>query len=229
MTVDLFAAAGVELEAPIASHHTFRDPLDRYYTPPELVDVLLDALGPVAWRIETALEPFAGRSLAIASVLAERGVWCHTADIDAAAPVGWHGDSFSRDWTAALPGGVNAVITNPPFLVSHAGEERHASDAIRATRGVARDLAAYLVRLNFLEPCDDRADLVSGVGRPNLLLSLPRVSFTKDGRGDSIPCAWLVWSRHIPGHNFNVVSKLQLREAAGRRVMRDHINNMNCT
>lgn len=167
---------------------SLRDPLDRYYTPHNAVRALLDHIGPL--EPMRVLEPCAGGG-AIAHVLREDGHDVMTVDVDPGAPVLCHGDALRMQWAA---GGYDAVITNPPFLCNG----RHAADWVRTFNPVGASFSAYLLRLSFIEPCfkglSARTDLV--IDRPpSDVLVLPRISFTGDGKTDSVTCAWFIWRK----------------------------------
>lgn len=167
-----------------------RDALDRYYTPPWYVDLLADAIGLTPG---TALEPFAGRALAIAGRLREMGHSVITADIDAGASVELRGDSFARDWTTDLPGGaVELVCSNPPFTLGTGEARRTAAQAVEVFRPHASRCLAMLMRLSFLEPFSDRERLLRE-DPPHEILVLPRYSFRGNNSTDSLTCAWFVW------------------------------------
>lgn len=153
-----------------------RDELDRYYSPPWFVDLLLEELDlePPA----LVLEPFAGRALSIAQRLADKGFFVDTADLDPGAPVKRLCDSLAEPWPH-----YEAVITNPPYTAA-AAALGHFLPRCR--------IYAALLRLTFLEPCNDRGAALAAYP-PHLVMVLPRFSFTRDGKSDSVPTAWFVW------------------------------------
>ena len=103
-----------------------------------------------------------------------------THHLNAASPAAW--GVFER---------VPWVVTNPPFNLAH---QILACALDHATEGVA-----FLLRLSFLEPTEQRAHLL-GRRPPTRILVLPRISFTGDGKTDSVTCSWLVWSSAVePG------------------------------
>ena len=52
---------------------------------------------------------------------------------------------------------------------------------------------AFLLRLSFLEPTLTRREFLRA-NPPKRVIVLPRISFTGDGRTDSVTCAWLIWT-----------------------------------
>lgn len=77
----------------------------------------------------------------------------------------------------------DAIITNPPFSLAHVIVPKAVEKA---------NLVAMLLRLSWLEPVADRAEWLAK-NPPDRLLVLPRISFTGDGKTDSVTCAWFVW------------------------------------
>ena len=149
-----------------------------YETPPVYTKALLRDIGILISG--SVLECCSGDN-AIANVLMQNGHHVTTNDIDrnrkadrcmdASKDFLWMGEPF--DW----------VISNPPFskapsIVKHAFHH--------ATCGVA-----FLLRLTFLEPCQNRTDFL--VNHPPNILVMPRHSFTGDGNVDSVTCAWFIW------------------------------------
>lgn len=185
---DFLGAPAGELGGP--DYATGRDALDRYYTPPHLVDLLLDRLDVEPGH---ALEPFVGRAASIAGRLADHGHFVETCDVDPGAPAQRHADSFLFDWRAALPDGVDYVVTNPPFTLGSGPTASTAADAVRTFRPLARRAAAFLMRLTFFEPFSDRVDLLAS-DPPHSAIILPRARFRSDKTGtDSVGVAWFVW------------------------------------
>jgi hypothetical protein len=130
-----------------------------------------------------------------------------TNDIDPA-----RGSHLLRDACAADSWGVFPrtawVISNPPF--KHAAEiVRHAHEF---TRRQSHGGVAMLLRLSFLEPCDNRGKWLS-LNPPSDVIVLPRISFTGDGRTDNVTCAWLVW-RQKRGQSVGVVTKGEMARRA---------------
>lgn len=156
-----------------------RDALDRYYTPKWATEILLRCLD--AEYSDSIYEPCSGK-LDIAKVLYKAGFEkLVTNDIDPATVAHFHNDAIDflqesqhSDW----------IITNPPFS--------EASRILKVSYEIARKGIAFLLRLSWLEPCQDRADFLKE-NPPTKLIVLPRISFTGDGKVDSVTCSWMVW------------------------------------
>jgi hypothetical protein len=65
-----------------------------------------------------------------------------------------------------------------------------------------------LLRLSYLEPCNNRAEFLS-VNPPSLIV-LPRISFTGDGKTDNVTCAWFVWDFSAQERQVRVVTKAEV-------------------
>lgn len=131
-------------------------------------------------------EPCAG-DFAIVRVLADQPkCFVISSDIDRGREgCSTYGDATDIRFWCAL-GRTDWVITNPPFnqaaqIVPLAYEH--------ATFGIA-----MLLRLSYLEPVEDRGAWLSE-HPPTKLIVLPRISFTNDGKTDSVTCAWMVWEK----------------------------------
>jgi hypothetical protein len=170
-----------------------RRAFDFYPTPAWATRVLMDAVNvhgvvyePCVGRgdISDVLRAYSGRV---------RSVW--TNDIDTARAADEHHDARAgtawSDWS-------DWVVSNPPF-----------SDAMAITRLAvenARVGVAMLLRLSFLEPTEDRGPWLAEHS-PTHLIVCPRISFTGDGKTDSVTTAWLVWDKHACGQRLIVVPK----------------------
>lgn len=79
------------------------------------------------------------------------------------------------------------IITNPPFNKAFS----------ILTMALSRcENVAMILRLSFLEPTKTRGIFLS-ITPPSGLIILPRMSFTEDGKTDSVTCAWMIWSKEI--------------------------------
>lgn len=155
-----------------------RDALDRYYTPKWATEALLErvrVVGPV-------VEPCVGIGN-IASVLKRAGHVLSTNDIDKDVEAHTRLDATEKSyWTKNRRAAW--VISNPPFSL--------AASIIPLAYNAALTGVAMLLRLSYLEPCQNRAYWLAEYP-PTRLIVLPRISFTGDGKTDSVTCAWIVW------------------------------------
>lgn len=149
---------------------------DFYPTPGRATELLLEYC-PELLRTGKVLEPCAGDG-AISNVLQQFFDEVGTADIDPQ----WNCDVTADAKTITTHS--RAVITNPPFC-----------EAFEIVRNfVEQDLpSAFLLRLSFLEPTEKRGPWLKEFA-PDGIISLPRISFTGDGKTDSVSCAWMVWN-----------------------------------
>lgn len=170
-----------------------RRPFDAYFTPSSAVETLLKHVS-IEGRV---LECCSGDG-AIARPLKSHGCQVDTNDFnfempaalcfDATDPCEWR--FVTHDW----------VVSNPPF--------KGASQIVPLAFNAAKIGVAMLLRLSFLEPCEDRADFLSQ-HPPTQLIVLPRISFTGDGKTDSVTCAWMVWNKHQAGTRIVIERKPQ--------------------
>lgn len=162
---------------------------DFYPTPRWATEVLL-ARVPISGVV---LEPCVGRG-DMAAVLANvPGVILHTNDVCHEAMT--HEDATNARWWATLA--PDWVVTNPPFVLA----EQIVPLAVRhALFGVA-----MLLRLTFLEPTLGRGRWLHA-HPPTRLIVLPRLSFTGDGKTDSVTCAWFVWERGAHTQQIEIVA-----------------------
>jgi hypothetical protein len=175
-----------------------RRAFDFYPTPAWATRVLLQYAGVGG----SVYEPCAGAG-DIATVLEDYRHIGHvtTNDIDRSRRVDFHEDAreaaawtYRPDW----------VVSNPPF-----------SDAMAITMfavGKAKRGVAMLLRLSFLEPTAERGPWLAE-HPPTHLIVMPRISFTGDGKTDSVTTAWLVWDKHACGQQVIVVPKASLVQA----------------
>lgn len=135
---------------------------------------------------------------AIAKALAGERTFVYTGDIDPQwSPMVW-GDALERqywreaetrvnsDYSDVQPG-MDWVVTNPPFNA--------AAQIVPIAFNHANKGIAMLLRLSFLEPVEDRGAWLNQ-HPPTDLIVLPRISFTGNGKTDSVTCAWMVWRKN---------------------------------
>jgi hypothetical protein len=132
---------------------------------------------------------------AIARPLATDRSFVYTGDIDPQWNPQVLGDANDREfWESAsrlieadmdIPG-IDWIVTNPPF--------NEASTIVPIAYNRAEKGIAMLLRLSFLEPVEARGAWLTE-HPPTCLIILPRISFTGDGKTDSVTCAWMVWDK----------------------------------
>ena len=164
---------------------------DFYPTPAVLTLALIKEMGWNAGNYKMFYEPCNGRgdiSKMLETVSHASNVY--TADIDPTLPgfaTRHRVVDARKGWSDFLPEMINWVVTNPPFNCAYEILENIVNHRDNIKEGFA-----FLLRLSFLEPTVDRANFLSVVP-PTKLIVLPRVSFTGDGKTDSVTCAWMVW------------------------------------
>lgn len=161
---------------------------DFYPTPDWATETLLDRH---AMKGSSAFECCVGDG-AISRVLQKRFrdcVW--TNDIVMAGVIDQHyklDAAEAKNWQEHWTGfhGFDWVITNPPF--------NRAAEIVPLAYRYAQIGIAMLLRLSFLEPVEDRGAWLNQ-HPPTKLIVLPRISFTGDGKTDSVTCAWMIWEK----------------------------------
>lgn len=114
------------------------------------------------------------------------GVWRN--DIDP----GWNDLDFNcdvadpRTWDVLHVRRFDWVITNPPF--------NQAAQIVPLAYEHSGFGIAMLLRLSYLEPVRDRGEWLNA-HPPSKLIVLPRISFTGNGKTDSVTCAWMIWDK----------------------------------
>lgn len=150
--------------------------LDRYETDKRLVDALLYFTGPLG----PVFEPCAGYG-----AIAQYFDPCVTADIDKTLGCDMHADAR----LVRVPAG-HTVVTNPPFNL-----------ALPIAANLVRQApCAFLLRISWMEPTVERRTFLSKYP-PTGLIYCPRVSFTGNGKKDSVTLAWHLWNvpTKVPG------------------------------
>lgn len=153
---------------------------DAYYTPKAAVHQLLANLEfPLGG---TCLECCSGEGV-IARVLREAGLAVITNDIDPSQPADYHLDATQSESWHQLPQ-ADWIITNPPY--------NQAPLIIPLAYEHARKGIIMLLRISWLEPCNNRAGWLAD-HLPSKIISIPRISFTGDRRTDSASTPWYCW------------------------------------
>jgi len=159
-----------------------RHHLDYYKTPGFAVKVLLDNLS--IYKGSTIFEPCNGNG-EISSLLKQNLdpiTLITTNDIDSNKLADHHFDAsyYNANW----PNDIMYVVSNPPF--------NKAFEILKNAYECASIGVAFLLRLSFLEPTYNRQNWLIK-NPPSSLIVLPRISFTGDGKTDSVTVAWMIW------------------------------------
>lgn len=165
-----------------------RRKLDAYYTPFWATQALIDAHPEVTGL--ALVDPSSGDGR-MSDHLVRSGRFNTRLlnDADRSAPATWHLDAARPEsWEEWRLGLASWCISNPPFNVASA----IAWNALELGYHVA-----FLLRLTFLEPVEDRQWLIRRP--PTALVVLPRYSFDGSGQTDSVTCAWMIWGPVRPG------------------------------
>lgn len=170
-----------------------RRPLDQYFTPLSAALALLKYQPNISGAI---LEPCVGQG-DLAAPLRRLGKVV-TNDIDPRMSADSHRNAALAEfweWQALEP--PDWVVSNPPFSCCQ--------PIIAGAFSVARRGVAMLLRLSYLEPCNNRAGFLSQ--NPPSVIVLPRISFTGDGKTDNVTCAWFVWDFNAHERHVRIVTK----------------------
>jgi hypothetical protein len=171
------------------TEHLARQPLDFYPTPSLLTWALLASHRFVPWRNQpTVLEPCNGEG-AISDVLKEAGLFrfVDTADIDETKSAALTMDATDPSAWARMAR-YDWIITNPPY--------NQAPAILPLAYDNCRVGMAMLLRLSYLEPCDNRARWLAEHPPAKLIVFNPRPRFRADtGGSDSVTSAWFIWHR----------------------------------
>lgn len=161
---------------------------DFYPTPGAATVALLNNAKHLFSDVTQAYEPCVGDG-AIAKVLARAGLIVTTNDIVPSRLAKTHLDAAKL---VVFPF-RSCVITNPPFNQALPIVRNFVEQGVRC---------AFLLRLSFLEPTEARGGWLAETP-PDRMIILPRISFTGDGKTDSVTCAWMIWN--TPGEQGIIV------------------------
>lgn len=173
---------------------------DFYPTPGWATEVLLSNL-PDEIEADSMViyEPCSGQG-DISNILKKKYPIVLTNDIDPEMPSDGHIDAtLDKAWTLQ----VDWTITNPPFNQAY----QIVSKAVKNSKnGVAA-----LLRLSFLEPTMERGPWLAA-NPPDKMIVLPRISFTGDGKTDSVTCAWMIWLNKYPKYDRIIVKQKEMKK-----------------
>jgi len=145
-------------------------------------------------------EPCAGHG-AISSILKATGfnVWLN--DIDLVKPTDYHSDAAKSEHWATLPD-ADWIISNPPY-------GRLAAPIVQNAYHHAQKGIAMVLRLNWLEVCDDRVDFLRQ-HPPTTIINVPRFCYTKSSKGrwatDQCPTNLYCWDKSNTSRLTKIIS-----------------------
>ena len=164
-----------------------RRDFDFYPTPAKATHVLFDYAPFIKGCV---LEPCSGDG-AIASVIEERlQRTIITNDIDIRSQADFHLDAAIASSWEKFPQ-PDWIVTNPPF--------NEALPILQNSFEKTKLGVAFLLRLSFLEPTRKRAAWLRFIQQyqmMELIFGQPRISFTGDGKVDSVTHLWMVWCKN---------------------------------
>jgi len=114
----------------------------------------------------------------------------YTNDIDPKRAALWHFDAAqSAEWDAnVIADHFDWIITNPPY------DKRYMLPIVDNAIKYARIGVAMLLRISFEEPTEQRGPWLQQHPITKRIV-LPRISFTGNGKHDSVTCGWMIWSK----------------------------------
>lgn len=161
--------------------------LDTYFTPKSAVLALLPSIPHL-----TSIFECCNGDGDISDVFLDSGFnQVMTNDIQQFYPADHHFDATDPlSWHTLKSKGVamDFVVTNPPYT--------RAAEIVPLAYEHCTIGMAMLLRLSWLEPCANRRDWLRKYP-PTELIVLPRISFTGNGKTDSVTCAWMIWNKAI--------------------------------
>lgn len=176
--------------------------LDKYYTPAFATRELLNHIHLTGNVLECCSGDGAiSKELKVScSKHLGSGATIWTNDIDVEMQADFHSD-MTQPWPFKFHN-FQWIVTNPPF--------NQAPQIVPRAYDMASDGIAMLLRLSYLEPCfsrkSNRAQWLSE-HPPNQLIVLPRISFTGNGKTDSVTCAWMIWVKGSTEQRIRVVPR----------------------
>lgn len=173
-----------------------RRSLDAYYTPEKMLEVLIKRKTPRG----IIYEPCAGKGH-ISQFLKNKGYSVITNDIDKAYEADTHLDArMVKAWHGRC---VDWVVTNPPYSSAY--------EILQHAYRYANWGVAMFLRLSFLEPCRNREEFLKRYP-PTMVLVLPRISFTDDGKKDMVTSMWAIWEKGCQVQSLEVISRSEIFE-----------------
>lgn len=166
---------------------------DAYFTPRWMTTSLLHHVPEIGGKV---VEPCVGDG-AISRVLlaANRALFVVTNDIDTTQKAESHLDAtLPAFWAQFGPkfGKPDWVVSNPPWAMPK-NEPAQPLEILKHGLACARVGVALLLRITFLEPCENRGTWLQK-HPPTRQIVLPRYSFRGNGATDSATACWFIWS-----------------------------------
>jgi hypothetical protein len=143
--------------------------------------------------------------MAIAKVLSlklKRNILCNDIDRSRSAD-SYYDVAQSLSWQ--MLGNFDWVISNPPFNRQLEIVPLALKNSLIGT--------AMLLRLSYLEPCLNRCQLHADYP-PKRVIVLPRISFTGDGRTDSVTACWIIWG-NVEARPLEIVAPASFQRGLG--------------
>ena len=154
------------------------------------------------WATETLIERcpcISGKILECASgagdisrLLGKHFSTVSTNDIDLARDADYHLDLSTKPGWLEIAERPDWTVTNPPFC--------YAPKMVPLAYEFSAVGIAMLLRITFLEPCNNRIGFLSE-HPPTQLIVMPRISFTGDGGKDLACTAWFIWNKQHEAEN----------------------------
>jgi hypothetical protein len=177
---------------------------DQYLTPSWATEILLRKFPGINGRI---LEPCAGKGHMADVLKSISGSTVVTNDIDLKMKSMFHHDAKQN--LIYEKADASWIISNPPYS--------QALEIVAKSYEHCKKGCAFLLRLSFLEPTADRGPWLKA-HLPKFICVLPRISFTEDGRCDSVTSVWVVWHKlqvdTMPPFDFVPRSEITKKETA---------------
>lgn len=198
---------------------TSKDPLDRYYTPAWVTELLL-ADWPFPDAIDSIWEPCAGVGN-ISKAIKANAPLCvvnvFASDVERVPGVAASFDFLSpeRRWPGEFPGRLLhaihsetlAIVTNPPYSIPGATAADFVRKALEYTPHVA-----MLLRLSWMEGAAERADIFRESPPAEIRIISPRVHYTGPNSdhkpaNPNGPSAWFIWRPNATETKVTWISK----------------------
>lgn len=182
-----------------SNQRTKKDPLDRYYTPAWVTEILVEHWPFPEW-VDTVWEPCVGQGHILDVVFnnCEHVNVGFATDADPEANGAQHDflrqTCYDTEYLKVMGGYMGAkrlcIVTNPPYTIPGATAADFVRRALEYTPYVA-----MLLRLSWLEACEDRKSIFAEQP-PAEVWILPRVKFegpNTNGGSPSSTSAWFIW------------------------------------